>query len=79
MKPFNVAKRYGAKVVLLTGGVFGSLSAFAQAVENPIVTLINSISLAGVAAAVAAIMLIVVAIAMTFKGGTVAKRVVRSV
>ncbi len=79
MKPFNVARRYGAKVVLLTGGVFGSLSAFAQEAENPIVTLLNSITLAGVAAGVLATLTIVVAIALTFKGGVVAKRVIRQV
>lgn len=53
-------------------------SAMAQE-TNPIVTLINTIGIEGVAAAVLLLLTGVVAIAMTFKGGTVAKRVVSKI
>ena len=75
----NVARKYGAKLVAGTLATLGAASVFAQTTTNPFIEILDSISLAGVAAAVLALMVIVVAIAMTMQGGTVAKRVVRKV
>ncbi|WP_454914137.1 hypothetical protein [Variovorax gossypii] len=79
MKLFNVARKYGAKIYLSSLAAVGSVGAFAADGDNPIVTVINSISLAGVAAAIAVLALVVVTIALTMKGPDVAKRIIRKV
>lgn len=71
----NKIRNWGAA----TFATVAASSAFAQAAENPIVTLVNTVGIAGVAAAVLVLMTGVVAIAMTMKGGTVAKRVVAKI
>lgn len=53
--------------------------AMAQVAVNPIVTLIESVDLTTVAAAIGVVALLVVAIALTLKGPDVAKRVIRKV
>jgi hypothetical protein len=59
---------------------FGMQAAHAQTVStNPIVVLLQSITLSEVAVAIAAIALIIVAIALTMKGPDVSKRVIRKV
>ena len=78
MKTFNIARKYGSKALVLAAATTASVGAFAQA-TNPIVTLINGVDLSTVAAAVLAVAVIVVAIALTFKGPDVAKRVIRKV
>lgn len=55
------------------------VAAFAQTAPNPIVTLIESVDLTTVAAAIGVVALVVVAIALTLKGPDVAKRVIRKV
>lgn len=79
MKLFTQARKYGSKALAMVALGTASVGAFAQASDNPIIVLLDSISLAGVAAAVAALALIIVAIAMTMKGPSVAKRIIRQV
>lgn len=79
MKLFNVARKYGSKAMLASGALVGSVGAFAADGDNPIVVVIQSIGLAGVAAAIAALALVIVTIALTMKGPTVAKRVINKV
>lgn len=78
MQTLNIARKYGSKALVLAAATTASLGAFAQA-TNPIVTLIQGVDLSTVAAAVLAVAVIVVAIALTFKGPDVAKRVIRKV
>lgn len=78
MKTLNIARKYGSKALALAAASTASVGAFAQA-TNPIVTLIQGVDLSTVAAAVMAVAVIVVAIALTFKGPDVAKRVIRKV
>lgn len=74
----NVARKYGSKALVMAAAATASVGAFAQE-TNPIITILNSITLAGVAAAIAALALIIVSIALTMKGPDVAKRIIRKV
>lgn len=74
----NMGRKYGSKALAMAALATASVGAFAQE-TNPIVTVLNSVSLAGVAAAIAALALIIVAIALTMKGPDVAKRIIRKV
>lgn len=76
---YTLARKFGSKVVAGGALALGSAMAFAQDTGNPIVTILDSITLAGVAAAIAALALIIVAIALTMKGPDVAKRIIRKV
>lgn len=80
MKSFKQAQKYGAKVLAPVAGlgllVVGSA---AHATGNPITDALTAVDLSTVATAVAAIALIIVAVALTFKGPDVAKRVIRKV
>jgi hypothetical protein len=75
----NVGRKYGSKALVMAAAATASVGAFAQTAENPIITVLNSITLAGVAAAIAALALVIVAIALTMKGPDVAKRIIRKV
>ena len=60
----------------------GSLALFAASsamAVDPITTALNAVDLSAVAAAVAVISLLVIAVALTFKGPDIAKRVIRKV
>lgn len=78
MKIMNIARKYGSKALVLAAATTASVGAFAQS-TNPIITLLNGVELDGVAAAVLAAAVVIVAIALTFKGPVVAKRVIRTV
>ena len=78
MQTLNIARKYGTRALALVAASTASVGAFAQA-TSPIVTLIEGVDLSTVAAAVMAVAVIVVAIALTFKGPDVAKRVIRKV
>lgn len=69
----NAARLSGSALLLMSG------AAFADEPANPLVTVLDSVSIDGVATAVAAIALGIVAIALTFKGPDIAKRVIRKV
>jgi len=76
----NLARKYGSKALALVGAGTASVGAFAQtAGTNPILTLLNEISLEGIAAAVLALCVIIVAIALTMKGPVISKRVINRV
>lgn len=79
MKFFNVARKYGSKALVMASLGVASVGAFAADGDNPIVTIINSIGLAGVAAAIAALALVIITIALTMKGPDVGKRIIRKV
>lgn len=64
---------------LFLAASLAAAAASAQTATNPIVTLIETVGVDGIAAAVLVLMTGVVAIAMTMKGGTVAKRVVAKI
>lgn len=78
MKILNIARKYGSKVLVLAAATTASVGAFAQS-TNPIITLLNGVELDGVAAGVLAAGVVIVAVALTFKGPDVAKRVIRKV
>ncbi|MET3371771.1 hypothetical protein ABIC89_000812 [Variovorax boronicumulans] len=76
---FTLARKYGSKALVLAAAGTASVGAFAQEAGNPILELLGGVSLAGVAAAVLALCVIIVAIAMTMKGPVIAKRVINRV
>lgn len=75
---FKMTKQFTA---MLFASILAVLAfpAAAQAAGDPIGTILASVDLTTVASAIAAIALIVVAIALTFKGPDVAKRVIKKV
>lgn len=79
MKFYTQARKYGSKALALAALGTASVGAFAQEADNPIVTTLGAVGLGGVAAAIAALALTVVAIALTMKGPDVAKRIIRKV
>jgi hypothetical protein len=74
----TLARKYGSKALALAALGTASVGAFAQA-ANPLIEVLDSVSLTGVAAAIAALALLIVAIALTMKGPDVAKRIIRKV
>lgn len=79
MQFFKQAQKYGSKALAVAAAAtLGASSAFAQA-TNPIITMLDAVDISGVAAAVAAAGLLIVGVALTFKGPDVAKRVIRKV
>ncbi|MDP9892380.1 hypothetical protein J2W32_001176 [Variovorax boronicumulans] len=76
---YTFARKHGAKLAASVVAGTASVGAFAQTSTNPIVQLLNEVSLEGVAAAVLALCVIIVAIALTMKGPDVSKRVIRKV
>lgn len=77
-KTLGIARKYGAKAAAGLTVAALSVPAFAQS-TNPIVQMIESVGLDGIVAAVVAMGLIIVSIALAFKGPDVAKRGVRKV
>lgn len=74
---FTIRALYGSTAALASTMV--ATAAHAEAAANPIVTLIESVDLSTVSIAIAAVALLIVGIALTFKGPDVAKRVIRKV
>lgn len=66
-----------ARVSVAPLGLFAAMQA--RAADNGITTMLTAVDLSTVATAVTAIALIVVAIALVFKGPDIAKRVIRKV
>ena len=77
MKLFKQAQKYGARVSTAAGVALLSISSAHAA--GPIDDLFGAIDLTTVAAAVLAVGLLVVGIAMSFKGIDLSKRAVRKV
>lgn len=74
----TLGRKYGSKALAVAALATSPLAALAQA-ANPIVTVLDSVSLTGVAAAIAALALLIIAIALTMKGPDVGKRIIRKV
>lgn len=74
---FKTLRKYGAKV---TAGATGlMLSGLAMAQSDPIGDMLDAVSLSGISAKVIAMGLLIVGIALAFKGPDLAKRIVRKV
>lgn len=80
MKFFNQARKYGAVVVAVPAMALTSIAARAQAAGGDGITAaLDAVDLSGVATIVGAAALVIVAIALVFKGPDLAKRVIRKV
>lgn len=80
MKPYNALRTYGAKIAATTGALVLGSSAFAQAAAtDPVASLFAGIGLGTVVASVIALGLVIVGIAMAFKGIDLSKRGVKKV
>lgn len=77
MKYFNVAKKYGAKIAAAGTALTLSTGAFAQ--STGIDSILDAVSLAGIETKVVAACLLIVGIALVFKGPDLAKRIIRKV
>jgi len=77
MSAFNTARKYGSKIVAAAGAMTLSAAAFAQ--SSPIDTIMDAVSLDGIATKLTALAVIVVGIALVFKGPALAKRIISKV
>ncbi len=75
---FNTARKYGSKAIAAVGALTLSAGAFAQA-SSPIDTILDGVSLDGIAVKLTALAVIVVGIALVFKGPALAKRIISKV
>lgn len=78
MKLFNQARRYGAKIAAAAGTLVLAASVQAQTTDG-ISAALGAVDLSGVGVKVGAAALLIVGIALMFKGPDIAKRVVRKV
>lgn len=78
-KTRGIARKYGAKLGAGVATLAAAGAASAQTSTNPIVTLLEGVSLDGVQAAVLAACAVIITIALTMKGPDVSKRVIRKV
>ena len=78
-KTLTVARKYGAKATAGATGLMLSSLAMAQAAGDPIGDMLDAVSLDGISAKVIAMGLLIVGIALAFKGPDLAKRIVRKV
>lgn len=84
MKLFKVAQKYGSKAATKAAAVGTSLlligsAAMAQTADGPFDAFLDAIGLSGTAAKVIAVGVLIVGIALAFKGPDIAKRVIRKV
>ncbi|MCS4511879.1 hypothetical protein [Xylophilus ampelinus] len=75
----NFARKYGAKIGTAATLAAGTAVAQAQAAANGLTLGMDTVDLAGVGVKVGAVMVLVVGLAMYFKGADLGKRVVRKV
>lgn len=75
---FNAARKYGSKALAAAGALTLSAAAFAAG-ESPIDTILDSVSLDGLAVKLTALAIVVVGIALVFKGPALAKRIISKV
>ena len=78
MKLFKQARKYGARVTAAATGLMFSVMASAQTVTG-VDAALDAVDLSGVSTKVAAAALLIVGIALVFKGPDLAKRVIRKV
>ena len=79
MKLFNQARKYGAKIAAVPTLLFVAVSARADAGATGIDAVLDSIDLSGLGTKVAALAVVIVGIALVFKGPDIAKRIIRKV
>lgn len=77
MKYFNVAKKYGAKIAAAGTALTLSTGAFAQ--STGVDTILDAVGLSSIEAKVIAAALLIVAVALAYKGPDLAKRIIRKV
>ncbi|MEC5213390.1 hypothetical protein RCH06_001936 [Polaromonas sp. CG_9.5] len=73
----TLSRKYGAKLALATTGYLAAASAFAQ--STGLDAALDAVDLSGIAVKVGAAGLLIVGIALVFKGPDLAKRIVRKV
>lgn len=76
---FKTMRKYGAKIAAVGSLAVLGASAHAAAGDNPLLDVLNSIDITGIGAAVAVLALAIVAIALTFKGPDLGKRVIKKI
>lgn len=74
----NLARKYGAKVAVASTSLALAPFAMAQA-TSPIDTILEAVTLDGISGKLVAMAVIVVGIALVFKGPDLAKRIIRKV
>lgn len=75
---FNTLRKYGSKIAVGATALGLSTLASAQA-SDPIGDMLDAVGLSGVSAKVIALGLLVVGVALAFKGPDVAKRIIRKI
>jgi len=78
MKLFNIVRKYGAKAGTAATLAAGTVMAHA-ADSTGYGAVLDSIDLSGVATKVGALAIVIVGIALVFKGPDIAKRIIRKV
>ncbi len=73
------AREYGAKIGAGATALGLSTMAMAQTASDPIGDMLDAVGLSGVSAKVIALGLLVVGVALAFKGPDVAKRIIRKI
>lgn len=84
MKLFNVARKYGSRAAAKVAAIGTALtvvagSAMAQSTTGPFDAFLDAIGLGTTSGKVIAVGLLIVGIALAFKGPDIAKRVIRKV
>lgn len=74
---FNTARKFGSKAVAVAGLM--AMSATAMAQDSAIDSILGAVSLDGIAVKLTALAVIVVGIALVFKGPALAKRIISKV
>ncbi len=76
---FNTVRKFGAKLAAVPALALVAMSAHAAAGDDPLLDVLNSINITGIAAAVLVLALAVVGIALAFKGPDLGKRIIRKI
>ena len=71
----NLARKYGAKIVAATGTALAVSASHAAGIDD----LFDAVDVAGIAAKVTALALVIVGIALVMKGPSVVKRIIAKI
>lgn len=71
----NFARKYGAKIVAATGTAMAVTASHAAGIDD----LFDAVDVAGIAAKVTALALVIVGIALVMKGPSVVKRIIAKI
>ena len=75
----TLARKYGAKITVASTALFCAAMSHAAGEASGITAALDAVDLSGVATKVGAAALLIVGIALVFKGPDIAKRIVRKV